>query len=126
MNTSTTVLITVTGKDKPGVTSVLFAVLNRHGVDIVDVEQVVIRGRLVLGVLVSTQGDPEELQEAVEQAMATVDMSVEVAIGVEDGDAAKLSATHGGVGMGQPVTARNFTDGAQRLADLNINIDSIR
>ena len=126
MNTSTTVLITVTGKDKPGVTSVLFAVLNRHGVDIVDVEQVVIRGRLVLGVLVSTQGDPEELQEAVEQAMATVDMSVEVAIGVEDGDAAKLSATHVVVVMGQPVTARNFTDVAQRLADLNINIDSIR
>lgn len=126
MNTSTTVLITVTGKDKPGVTSVLFAVLNRHGVDIVDVEQVVIRGRLVLGVLVSTQGDPEELQEAVEQAVATVDMSVEVAIGVEDGDAAKLSATHVVVVMGQPVTARNFTDVAQRLADLNINIDSIR
>jgi len=126
VNTSTTVLITVTGKDKPGVTSVLFAVLNRHGVDIVDVEQVVIRGRLVLGVLVSTQGDPEELQEAVEQAMATVDMSVEVAIGVEDGDAAKLSATHVVVVMGQPVTARNFTDVAQRLADLNINIDSIR
>ena len=42
-----TVLITVTGKDKPGVTSVLFAALTRHGVDILDVEQVVIRGRLV-------------------------------------------------------------------------------
>ena len=49
----TTVLITVTGRDKPGVTSVLFAALTRHGVDVVDVEQVVIRGRLVLGVLVA-------------------------------------------------------------------------
>ena len=47
------VLITVTGLDRPGVTSVLFAVLSRHGVDLLDVEQVVIRGRLTLGVLVA-------------------------------------------------------------------------
>ena len=49
--TSTPVLITVTGPDKPGVSSVLFAVLTRHGVEILDVEQVTIRGQLVLGVL---------------------------------------------------------------------------
>ncbi|MHA6802648.1 phosphoserine phosphatase SerB [Salinifilum ghardaiensis] len=120
-----TVLITVTGKDKPGVTSVLFAALTAHGVDIVDVEQVVIRDRLTLGVLVSTPDDPETLQEAVEQAMATVGMSVEVEIGVEDGDADTLRSTHAVVVMGQPVTARSFSDVARALADVDVNIDSI-
>ncbi|RRO15687.1 phosphoserine phosphatase SerB [Saccharopolyspora rhizosphaerae] len=123
---ATTVLITVTGKDKPGVTSVLFAALTRHGVDIVDVEQVVIRGRLVLGVLVSTEIDPEKLQEAVEQAMATVGMTVDVEIGAEDGDAAKLGSTHAVVVLGQPVTARAFSDVSRALAEIDINIDSIR
>ncbi|MEB3365867.1 phosphoserine phosphatase SerB [Saccharopolyspora mangrovi] len=123
---ATTVLITVTGKDKPGVTSVLFAALTRHGVDIVDVEQVVIRGRLVLGALVSTEIDPEKLQEAVEQAMATVGMTVDVEIGAEDGGAGKLGSTHVVVVLGQPVTARNFSDVSRALADIDVNIDSIR
>ncbi len=40
------VLVTVTGPDRPGVTSVMFTVLTRHGVELLDVEQVVIRGQL--------------------------------------------------------------------------------
>lgn len=121
-----TVLITVTGRDKPGVTSVLFAALTRHGVDIVDVEQVVIRNRLVLGVLVSTENDPEHLQEAVEQAMATVGMNVDIQIGAQDDEADKLASTHVVVVLGQPVTARNFSEVARRMAAINVNIDSIR
>ncbi|WP_228717688.1 phosphoserine phosphatase SerB [Allosaccharopolyspora coralli] len=118
--------MTVTGEDKPGVTSVLFAALTAHGVDILDVEQVVIRGRLVLGVLVATEGDPEHLQESVEQAMATVGMTVDVEIDAEDGDAARLASTHVLVVLGRPVTARSFTEVARRLAAINVNIDSIR
>ena len=46
-------LITVTGVDQPGVTSALFEVLARHQVELQNVEQVVVRGRLTLGVLVA-------------------------------------------------------------------------
>ena len=46
-------LITVTGPDRPGVTGVLFTVLSAHDVEVRDVEQVVIRGALTLGVLVA-------------------------------------------------------------------------
>src|SRR5215218_5002444 len=54
VNTSkVSVLITVTGTDQPGVTSALFEVLSRHKVELANVEQVVIRGRLTLGVLVA-------------------------------------------------------------------------
>ena len=51
------VLITVTGVDQPGVTSALFEVLSRHGVELLNVEQVVIRSRLTLGVLVCCPPD---------------------------------------------------------------------
>ncbi|CRK62164.1 Phosphoserine phosphatase [Alloactinosynnema sp. L-07] len=123
---STPVLITVTGPDKPGVSSVLFAVLTRHGVEIIDVEQVVIRGQLVLGVLVGAVDDAEGLQESVEQAMATVAMRVEVEIGADPQSGARLGSSHVLVVLGRPVTARAFTEVARRLAALEVNIDAIR
>ena len=52
-NHKVSVLITVTGVDQPGVTSALFEVLSRHEVDLLNVEQVVIRGRLTLATVVS-------------------------------------------------------------------------
>jgi phosphoserine phosphatase len=123
---STPVLITVTGPDKPGVSSVLFAVLTRHGVDILDVEQVVIRGQLVLGVLVTTDHDPEGLQDYVEQAMSTVAMRVEVEVGADPVTTARVGSSHVIVVLGRPVTARSFTEVARKLAALGANIDAIR
>lgn len=124
---STSVLITVTGPDKPGVSSALFAVLTRHEVDILDVEQVVISGRLVLGVLVDAPQDPEGLQEAVEQGMASVRMHVEVLVG-EDATATAggIESSHAVVVLGRPVTAKAFTEVARTLAGLGVNIDSMR
>jgi phosphoserine phosphatase len=126
MAKATPVLITVTGPDKPGVSSVLFAVLTRHGVDVLDVEQVVIRGRLVLGVLVEADHDPEGLQEAVEQAMATVSMQVEIELGADSQRTARLESSHVLIVLGRPVTARAFSEVARRLASLGVNIDAIR
>nr|CEL15259.1 Phosphoserine phosphatase [Kibdelosporangium sp. MJ126-NF4]CTQ95700.1 Phosphoserine phosphatase (EC 3.1.3.3) [Kibdelosporangium sp. MJ126-NF4] len=116
----------MSGPDKPGVSSVLFAVLTRHGVDVLDVEQVVIRGQLVLGVLVGTDHDPEGLQELVEQAMATVTMGVTVEIGADTLTPARVGSTHAVIVLGRPVTARAFTEVARRMAALGVNIDAIR
>jgi phosphoserine phosphatase len=127
---STPVLITTTGPDKPGVSSVLFAALTRHQVHLIDVEQVVIRGRLVLGVLAGVPRDPEGLQEAVEQSMATLGMHVEVRIGDAIGDDPfapdRQEPTHVMVVLGRPVTARAFSEVARGLATLGANIDAIR
>ncbi|ATL69587.1 phosphoserine phosphatase SerB [Nocardia terpenica] len=126
MSTSeTTVLITVTGPDKPGVTSVLLTALSRNGVSLLDVEQVVIRGRLTLGVLVTCPSDPEGLQDQLEDAMATVGMQVDVEIGANSVAGARLS-THAVVVLGNPVTARAFSAIARKLAEQDVNIDSIR
>ncbi|NBH04114.1 phosphoserine phosphatase SerB [Amycolatopsis sp. SID8362] len=128
--TQTPVLITTTGPDKPGVSSVLFAVLTRHDVDVLDVEQVVIRGQLVLGVLAGVYRDPEGLQEYVEQAMASVGMQVDVKIGSAIGEdpfaLGRRDSTHVLVVLGRPVTARGFSEVARRLASLGANIDAIR
>ncbi|MGW4246389.1 phosphoserine phosphatase SerB [Nocardia sp. NPDC004722] len=121
----TTVLVTVTGPDKPGVTSVLLAALANNGVSLLDVEQVVIRGRLTLGVLVSCPSDPEALQDQLEDAMASIGMEVDVAIGASAVSGAKLS-THAVVVLGSPVTARAFSAIARKLAAQRVNIDSIR
>ncbi len=122
----TSVLITVTGPDRPGVSSVLFAALTRHGVDLLDVEQVVIRGRLTLGALVTAHDDPEGLQEAVEQAMASISMQVHTSLEELDDPAARRHSSHVVVVLGRPITARAFGSIAQALADVGANIDAIR
>ncbi|MGH3802155.1 MAG: ACT domain-containing protein, partial [Pseudonocardiaceae bacterium] len=118
-------LITVTGPDHPGVTAVLFAALTRHGVDLLDVEQVVIRGRLTLGALVATDHDPEGLQDSVEQAMASVGMAVQTRTEVDD-DPSRRSSSHVVVVLGRPITAHSFAQVARALAGLGANIDAIR
>ena len=62
------VLVTVTGHDRPGVTSALFAAIAAHDVEVLDVEQVVISDRLVLGVMLALHGDPAALRRAVTHA----------------------------------------------------------
>ncbi|HLF41134.1 MAG TPA: ACT domain-containing protein, partial [Acidimicrobiia bacterium] len=65
MGAERTLLVTVTGHDRPGVTSALFGGLAGRDIEVVDVEQVVIRGRLVLGVLVTVGEDEGALRGAV-------------------------------------------------------------
>ncbi|MBF6436312.1 phosphoserine phosphatase SerB [Nocardia cyriacigeorgica] len=120
----TTVLVTVTGPDRPGVTSVLLTAMSRHQVSLLDVEQVVIRGRLTLGVLVTCPNDPEELQDELEEAMNTVGMHVDVDIDAEPARAPV--PTHAVVILGAPVTARAFSAVSRQLAALGANIDAIR
>jgi phosphoserine phosphatase len=120
----TPVLITVTGPDRPGVSSVLFAALTRHGVDLLDVEQVVVRGHLTLGALVAAHRDPDGLREVVEQAMQSIGMQVTTS--VESGDVSRKRSSHVVLVLGRPITARAFGMVAQALADLGANIDSIR
>ncbi|WP_322899834.1 ACT domain-containing protein, partial [Actinacidiphila rubida] len=48
-----TLLVKIFGKDRPGITAGLFDTLAAYAVDVVDIEQVVTRGRIVLCALVS-------------------------------------------------------------------------
>lgn len=125
-NRRNTLLVTVTGRDKPGVVSMIFSALTKHRVDILDVEQVVIRGRIILGVLVATAADPEDLQEAAEHAMASIGMHLEVEVGAGAVGSMVAASTHVVLVLGRPVTAQAFTETTRALAALNVNIDAIR
>ncbi|KUI20598.1 phosphoserine phosphatase [Mycobacterium sp. GA-1285] len=121
-------LITVTGRDQPGVTSALFEVLSRHQVELLNVEQVVIRGRLTLGVLVAGSAEvagSRELRDAVTAAIHEV--GLDVTIERSDGEPVmREPSTHTIVVLGRPITAEEFGVVARELARLGVNIDTIR
>ncbi len=85
----------------------------------------VLCGALTLGVLVATHGDPESLQEDVEQAMASVGMTVRVSIGA-DSDAASRSSSHAVVVLGRPLQAKAVALLARRFGKAGVNIDAIK
>ncbi|EGD56919.1 phosphoserine phosphatase SerB [Gordonia neofelifaecis] len=119
-----TVLITVSGPDKPGVTSSLMGALSSVGVDLLDVEQVVIHNHLTLGVLVATDGDVEDLQEAVSIQMGARGMHVDIDLDPHGKEQAP--STHAVVVLGRPVSAEAFQAVAAELHRQGANIDSIR
>jgi len=119
-----TLLITLTGKDRPGVTSSIFATLAAAGVEVVDIEQIVLRRRLVLGVLVTAPRDWKKLRDAVEATAAQLDMNVEIDRGVGDNKSRKDGRSHVTV-IGAPLKASAVAGIAGRIADAGANIDRI-
>ncbi|KAA0113416.1 phosphoserine phosphatase SerB [Mycolicibacterium sp. P9-22] len=121
-------LITVSGVDQPGVTSALFEVLSRHHVELLNVEQVVIRGRLTLGVLVSVDSkvaDGAEFADEVRAAIHGVGLDVEIERS-DDKPVLEVPSTHTIVVLGRPITAEAFGVVAHEVAALGVNIDAIR
>lgn len=122
------VLVTVTGVDQPGVTSALFEALSRHGVELLNVEQVVIRHRLTLGVLVccpADVADGTELRRDVESAIRRVGLDVTIERS-DDVPIIRDPSTHTIFVLGRPITAGAFGAVARAAAGLGVNIDLIR
>lgn len=119
-----TLLITLTGKDRPGVTSSIFTTLAAAGVEVLDIEQIVLRRRLVLGVLVSAPHDWKKLRRQVEETAEALEMQVEVDRGVGDNRARGVGRSHVTI-IGTPLRASAFSAIAGRIADCGANIDRI-
>jgi phosphoserine phosphatase len=121
-------LVTVTGRDRPGVTSALFDALSAHEISVLDVEQVVIRGRLILGVLVSAPpASDRAVDEALTAALAPLGMDVEVARSSSDGehdDPRRRGRSHVTV-LGHPLTPEAMAGLAGCIAGCGANIDRI-
>ena len=117
-------MITLTGKDRPGVTSAVFQTLARGGVEVLDIEQIVLRRRLVLGVLVTAPRDWKKLRDAVESTAHELGMSVEVDRGSGDNRSRQDGRSHVTV-IGSPLKATAFAAVAGRIADSGANIDRI-
>jgi phosphoserine phosphatase len=119
-----TLLITLTGKDRPGVTSSVFATLAQAGVEVVDVEQILLRRRLILGVLVTAPRDVRRLEAAVRETAAALDMAVEMEQGSGDNRTRGEGRSHVTI-IGSPLKASAMSAMAGRIADCGGNIDRI-
>jgi len=121
--------VSVSGPDRPGVAAALLHALARPGVEVVDIEQVVVRGRLTLAVLV-TAGPPGAADDgavvaAAHRAGAELGMTVSCVAG--HGDNAPRAAGRLHVTMlGAPLLPGAVAAIAQRLAERGANIDRIR
>jgi phosphoserine phosphatase len=123
----TSVLATVTGRDRPGVTSAFFAALAAHDVEVRDVEQVLIRDRLFLSVLFDLRGDPSALRSSAMTTARALGMECEVLVADEGAAPPRRrrgDPTHVMV-LGRPLRPGAVGHVAQAIADLGDNIDSI-
>jgi phosphoserine phosphatase len=123
----TTLLITLTGRDRPGVTSRLFSVLARHELDVIDAEQVVIRGRLVLGVLLGCALPPDltAIHLAVSGVAADLGLDAEITAGTGSADAPHRRGQLHVTLLGRPLTPAAVAAVAGQIAASGANIDRI-
>jgi phosphoserine phosphatase len=122
----TTVLVTLTGRDRPGVTSRLFSALSAYDLSVVDVEQVVIRGRLILGVLLSCRVAPDltAIHRQVTELAADLGMDVEITMGSVERPPRRRGTMHVTV-LGRPLAPAAIAAIAGRIAANGANIDRI-
>jgi phosphoserine phosphatase len=123
----TTLLATISGRDRPGVTASFFAALAAHDVEVRDVEQVVIRDRLILAVLFDLRGDPAALRNSVSQTARALGMESEVAIADDSArtrrpDRTSLSHV---IVLGRPLRPGALSHVSQRITDAGANIESV-
>ena len=116
--------MTVSGKDRPGVTSTLLSTLAHAGVEVIDVEQIVLRRRLVLGLLVSVPRDWQRVAREVEDSARLLEMSVEISPGTGDNRPRPEGRSHVTV-IGAPLSAVALAAITGRIADTGANIDRI-
>ncbi len=119
-----TLLLTVSGKDRPGVTSAIFATLTRAGVEVLDIEQIVLRRRLILGILVTAPRDWKRLRDSVESTARELGMNVDIDRGTGDNRGRREGRSHVTV-IGAPLRAAAMAAIAGRIADSGANIDRI-
>ena len=123
----TTLLITLTGRDRPGVTSRLFGGLARYQLTVADIEQVVIRGKLILGVLLECDGPPDLTGIHAAVSALAADLGLEAEITAGSGSAADALARgrlHVTL-LGSPLTPGAITAIAGQIAASGANIDRI-
>jgi len=115
-------VVTVVGPDRPGVSAALFATLADCAGQVLDVEQVVLRGRLTLGVLVAV---PE--QAPAREALGKLGESLGLDVHVEAGGAERDTAgpRHHVMVVGLPVTPQALAALAAAVTGAGANIERI-
>ena len=123
MSPSRTVLVRVSGRDRPGITAGLLEVLAEHDVDVYDMEQVVVRERLTLDVLIGHDHGDAALKELLYWAF-THDVQLDFEV-VEDHSQRAALPRFVVTVIGQPLTAGALARVTRAIAAGGGNIDRI-
>ncbi|AIK85933.1 phosphoserine phosphatase [Corynebacterium glutamicum] len=119
-------VITVSGKDRPGVTAAFFRVLSANQVQVLDVEQSMFRGFLNLAAFVGIAPERVEIvTTGLTDTLKVHGQSVVVEL-QETVQSSRPRSSHVVVVLGDPVDALDISRIGQTLADYDANIDTIR
>lgn len=123
MTSSSTILVTVNADDRPGITAGLMAVFARTEAEIYDIEQIVVRGRLTLNILIGVAEGKATISEVLffgwEHDLRIEFDVVEAAASVEPGQSHVVTV------IGARVGPEDFGAVATAIADGGGNIDRI-
>ncbi|WP_037571574.1 phosphoserine phosphatase SerB [Phaeacidiphilus oryzae] len=125
-----TLLVKVFGKDRPGITSGLFRMLAEFGVEVIDIEQVVTRGRIVLCALVTPPPSDRlltregELRAGVHRWADEQHLQAEIISGTGDNRPRAEGRSHVTV-LGHPLTATAVSALTARITEAGGNIDRV-
>lgn len=121
-----TVLVTVSGRDRPGITAALFSALAAHDVDVLDVEQVVIRDRLILSVLLAQRGgDIVPLRASVTTLVSALGLEGEVVQVSGEADTIGAGRRSHVIVIGRPLRPGVIGEISHRITELGANIESV-
>ncbi|MFN8050746.1 MAG: phosphoserine phosphatase SerB [Acidimicrobiales bacterium] len=124
---SETLLITVSGPDHPGVTSSLMGLLTRSDATIGDVEQVVVRGHLVLGVVATIPLVGDDAADALRKDLLLFGYEQDLHVAFDEVDPTPTDRRPGLVVtlIAPNVSADDFSAVARAIAGSGGNIDRI-
>ena len=135
--------VTLTGRDRPGVTSRLFTALAQAPCDVLDLEQIVVRDHLTLSALLAPSGMPggssvgsqgaesvpDSWRGMVQQSVTAVAEELAMQVTFRDGAGESTERSTGRVHvvvLGHPLPATAIAAIADRVAAHGANIDRIR
>lgn len=130
MDSQRTLAVTVTGPDRPGLSAALFEAMAGVGADVLDAEQVVLRGQLTLAVLLADRGTSggslrSELEPGLVAECRRLGLRLTLVEGA--GDSAHRAPGRAVVTLlGHPLPALAVAAVTRMLAAYGANIDRIR
>ena len=120
-------MVILSGRDRPGVTAALFDALRHSRTEVLDIQQFVVRGRLILAVLLGVSAsDVGDVRAAAHAMAAQVGMEIETVPGAReiprDPHVRRIHVTL----MSPDLRPGPVADLARTMADHGWNIDRIR
>ncbi|MGH3458996.1 phosphoserine phosphatase SerB [Aeromicrobium sp.] len=122
--TDPTVLVTLTGADQSGVSTRLFERLSGFDIEVIDVEQLIVRGRLVLSALVTVPNDLTTFEQTMRSVGDQFGLEVELEQGIGDNRPRRVGRGQVTL-LGHPLRPAAMAAITQRITDAGGNIDRI-